>query len=200
MEKENLCSKSDSQLIKALAETLVKYGITEGSDVYYTDEDYNLPFFKIPKAYKKETPDDPDVHYIFIDVNDSMLEYTVHGNYVHEHIDDADKAVELVMQLLNAEVVEVAIVYPDRIAGFFVNNTGDPQANVDIVVENFETIKYHIDRDLGNFNGGHMHVLFQTAATNYFMYGPTTRHRLQGINIYLVSAVFAEHPEFYVIQ
>ena len=205
MEKEMLCANSNNALVKRLSEALLKHGVTEGAQVYYEDDDYHLPFFKIPKAYKKESPDDPDVHYVFVDVDTATHglnngEYTVHGNFVHEHIADADRAAELVAQLLRAEVVEVAIVYPDRMAGFFVNNTGDHQKNVDIIGENFAYIKGYLERDMDVLRGGHMHTLFPQIFPNYLQYGPTTKYRIPGINIYLVSSVFAEHPEFYIIQ
>ena len=205
MEKENLCMSSDNQLIKKFSEALVKQGITDGTQFYYTDDDFHLPFFKLPKAYKKESPDDPDVHYVFVDVDTATHElnkgeYTVHGNYVHEHIADADRAAELVVQLLKAEMVEVAIVYPDRMAGFFVNNTGDPQKNVDIIGENFREIKGYLESDMAALRGGHMHTLFPKIFPNYLQYGPSVQHRIPGISIYLVSSIIAEHPEFYVIQ
>lgn len=205
MEKENLCVLSDNQLIKKFSEALVKQGITEGTQFYYTDDDFHLPFFKLPKAYKKESPDDPDVHYVFVDVDTATHglnkgEYTVHGNYVHEHIADADRAAALVAQLLKAEMIEVAIVYPDRMAGFFVNNTGDPQKNVDIIGENFGDIKGYLESDMAALRGGHMHTLFPKIFPNYLQYGPSAQHRIPGISIYLVSSVIAEHPEFYVIQ
>lgn len=205
MEKENLCVLSDNQLIKKFSEALVKQGITEGTQFYYTDDDFHLPFFKLPKAYKKESPDDPDVHYVFVDVDTATHglnkgEYTVHGNYVHEHIADADRAAALVAQLLKAEMVEVAIVYPDRMAGFFANNTGDPQKNVDIIGENFREIKGYLESDMAALRGGHMHTLFPKIFPNYLQYGPSAQHRIPGISIYLVSSIIAEHPEFYVIQ
>ena len=205
MEREMLCANSDNALVKKFSEALVKQGVTEGAQYYYTDDDFHLPFFKIPKAYKKESPTDPDVHFVFVDIdsNPPVLakeEYTVHGNYVHEHIADADKAAELVVQLIKAEMVEVAIVYPDRMAGFFVGNTGDPEKNVGIIAENFETIKGYLENDMAAMNGGHMHTLFPKIFPKYLQYGPTTKHRIPGINIYLVSSVLAEHPEFYIIQ
>ena len=205
MEKEKLCITSNNPLIKKFSKALVKQGITEGARYYYTDDNYSLPFFKIPKAYKKESPNDPDVHYVFVDIDYNppglaKEEYTVFGNYIHEHIADADKAAELVLQMIKAEIVEVAIVYPDRKAGFFVANTGDPEKNVDIITENFAAIKVYLEKDMAAMNGGHMHVLFPKIFPKYLQFGPTTDHRIPGINIYLVSSVFAEHPEFYIIQ
>lgn len=69
MEKEMLCATSDNALVKKFSEALVKQGINEGAQYYYTDDDFHLPFFKIPKAYKKESPDDPDIHFVFVDVD-----------------------------------------------------------------------------------------------------------------------------------
>lgn len=146
MEREMLCANSDNALVKKFSEALVKQGVAEGAQYYHTDDDFHLPFFKIPKAYKKESPDDPDVHFVFVDIdsNPPVLakeEYTVHGNYVHEHIADADRAAALVAQLLKAEMVEVAIVYPDRMTGFFVNNTGDPQKMLILLEKISEKLK-----------------------------------------------------------
>lgn len=210
MEKENLCVLSDEQPIKKLSEALVMQGITEGAQFYYTDDDYSTPFFKLPKAYKKESPDDPDAQYVFVDVETDMYkegEYTVHGNYVHEHITDADRAAMLVARLLKGEIAEVAIVYPDRLAGFFVNNTGDPKKNVGIIVENFKEIKGYFESDTmaapcAGLMHGHIHALFPQIHLfpNYLQYGFSTEHRISGINIYMVSSVVGEHPEFYVIQ
>ena len=205
MEKEKLCITSSNPLVKKFSQALIKQGITEGARYYYTNDNYSLPFFKIPKAYKKESPNDPDVHYIFVDVGTNphglaKEEYTVYGNYVHEHISDADKAAELVLKMLKAETVEVAIVYPDRMAGFFVANTGDPEKNVNIIADNFANIKVYLEEDMTTMNDGHMHALFPNIFPKYLQYGPTTKHRIPGINIYLVSSVFAEHPEFYIIQ
>ena len=205
MEREMLCADSDNALVKKFSEALVRQGVTEGAQYYYTDDNYHLPFFKIPKAYKKESPSDPDVHYVFVDVDSNppgtaKEEYTVHGNYVHEHIADADKAAEFVLQLIKAEMVEVALVHPDRMAGFFVANTGDPEKNVGIIAENFTTIKGYLESDMAALNSGHMHVLFPKIFPKYLQYGPTTKYWIPGINIYLVSSVIAEHPEFYIIR
>ena len=201
METKLLCADSDNQLIKSFSEALIKQGITEGAQFYYVDSNMHLPFFKIPKAFKKETPEDPSIHYVFVDVDEAQYEYTVCGNYVHEHISDEDRAAELEAKLLNAEIVEIAIVYPDRMAGFFVNNTGDPQANVDIIGKNFGEIKEHLEFNIYTLQGGHLHTLYTRAFPYYLQIGPTAaRHKLPGISIYLVSSVLAEHPEFYIIQ
>ena len=204
MEKELLCTSSDNQLIKKFSQALLELGIKDGARHYYTTENCRYPFFKIPKAYKKENPDDPSVHYAFVDIDDdppfSDEEYTVFGNFVHEHFDNPEQAAELVSKLLSGEVVEVAIVYPDRMAGFFVKNTGDPQKNVDIIAENFESIKPHLDTDVAVMNGGHFHSLFEKSFPYSLQYGPSTDHVLSGISIYMVSSVLAEHPEYYVSQ
>ncbi len=204
MEKELLCTSSDNRLIKKFSQALLERGIKDGARYYYSDENCRYPFFKIPKAYKKENLDDPSVHYAFVDIDDdppfSEEEYTVFGNFVHEHFNDPGKAAELVSGLLSGEIVEVAIVYPDRMAGFFVKNTGDPQKNVDIIAENFESIKPRLDMDVSAMSGGHWHSLFERAFPYSLQYGPSTEHVLNGISVYMVSSVLAEHPEYYIIQ
>ena len=203
MEQKHLCAQTDDEMIRNFSQALLAHGVTDGADCYYTDEEYPYPFFKLPKAYKKESPTDPDTHYVFVDVEEKTGphggEYTVQGNYVHEHIPDADRAANLVADLLRGAIVEVALVYPDRFAGFFVGNTGDPQKNVDIISEHADEILGFL-KDAAGLRGGHMHVLFSRAHPNKLQFGPTTSHRIAGVSIYLVSSVLAEHPEFYVIQ
>lgn len=202
MEHKLLVKDVDNELIIRFSNALKQQGIYEGADYYYIDENINLPFFKIPKPYKKEQPTDPDVHYIFVDIdkNPPFLEkeeYTVYGNYVHEHIPNADSAAELVKLLYTGEYVEVAIVYPDRRAGFFLKNQGEPEKNVNILMENAGII---VDCLSNAKAGGHMHRIFSPAHPYNLQFGIGEQHKLQGYEIYAVSSVLAEHPEFYILK
>lgn len=202
MEHKLLVKDSDNPLIIKFSEALYKQGLTDGCDCYYIDEDFRLPFFKIPKPYKKESPTDHDVEYIFVDVDDNPPfleneEYTVQGNYVHEHTPNADDAAELVKKLYTGEVVEVAIIYPDRKASFFLNNTGDHKKNVEVLLKNADTIISHLKTCVP---GGHSHVLFTPAYPFNLNLGLEEGRRIAGCELYAVSAVFSEHPEYYVLK
>lgn len=205
MEQRHLCANTDNENVKKFALALMNAGITDGAECYYTDEGFSSPFFKIPKAYRKETPNDPDVHYVFVDVDavsplGDVAEYTVHGNYVHEHIVAPEDAAELVAKLINEEVAEVALVLPDKYISCFINHTGDHEANVNFITNNMEYIQNFIYKDVEVFKGGHMHTIFPTIYPNNLQYGPNTRYHLEGISIYLVSSLIGIHPEFYIIR
>ena len=198
MEQQKLCTSANNEMIVELSKALVKAGIEDGAQFYYEADDYPTPYFKIPKAFKKESPEDPDFHYIYIDIEGN--EYTVHGSYVHEHLGSAAQVVELVNQLYSGKTVEVALVYPDRMAGFFMRNTGDPQKNVDVINENAKTIMEFVDSPIGASPNTHIHTLFSPAHPYMLLCGGIRKPQIQGVTIYLVSYVFAEHPEYYVIR
>ena len=185
-------------MIIALSKALEKAGIQDGAQYYYEADDYALPYFKIPKAFKKESPEDPDYHYLFIDIDEK--EYTVHGSYVHEHLSSVAQVVKLVTHLFSGEVVEVALVFPDRMAGFFMLNTGDPQKNVDVINDNAKTIMEYVNSPIGASLNTHIHTLFSPAYPYTLLCGGFQKPQIQGVTIYLVSYVFAEHPEYYVVQ
>ena len=185
-------------MIKELSAALKESGIEDGYQYYYDSPDYSVPYFKIPKAFKKETEDDPDYHYLYIDVGDN--EYTVHGSYIHEHLGGVAQVIFLVNNLLNGVVVEVALVYPDRVAGFFVLNQGSPEKNVGVINDNVDTIMGYVNSPIGASPNAHIHTLFSPAHPYTLLCGGLRRPQLQGVTIYLVSIVFAEHPEYYIIK
>lgn len=204
MEKLNLCVESNNEMINNLSKALIEKGIIDGSNYYYTDDNFKHPFFKIPKSYKKESENDPDVHYIFIDVDNSMThsptgEYTVQCNYVHEHIIDVNQVAELVYGLLKEEIVEVAVVFPNYYAGFFMMHTGDHEKNVDFLNENFEFIGECL-KSIMNLKCGHMHRIFPKIHPYNLNYGPSNEFCIPDVKVYMVSSIFAVHPEYYIIQ
>ena len=197
MERKHSCAASDNQMIKDLSKVLIECGI-EGAEDYYEADEYRTPYFKIPKKYKKESERDPDVCYVYVDVEET--EYTVHGRYVHEHLSHENKVANLVMGLLSGEIAEVALVFPDRMAGFFVQNTGDPEQNAKIVDLNAETIMKHLNSPMASAPNVHGHTMFEAAFPYYLQWGGGRQPQIEGVQIYIVSSVVGEHPEYYVIR
>ena len=198
MEQKLLCAESDNEMIKELSTALEESGIQDGCQYYFEATDYAVPYFKIPKAFKKETPDDPDYHYIFIDIGD--YEYTLHGSFIHEHLNSPAQVARLVKQLFTGVIAEVALVFPDRIAGFFMPNTGDPQKNVNVINDNAKTIMEYVNSPVGASPNTHIHTMFSPAHPYTLFCGGMRRPQIEGVTIYMVSYVFAEHPEYYVIK
>ncbi len=201
MEQRLLVKNSDNELIIKFSNALIKQGISEGVDCYYIDEGCKYPFFKIPKAYKKENEGDPDVHYAFVDIDDNppfaeKEEYTVFGNYHHDHFADADKAAELVKKLITGEIAEVALVLKDAIATAFLENTGDPQKNAEKLMAHFNQLMEYIK---GARQGGHHHMLFAPSHPYCLYYELAKQQMFEGYNAYAVSSILAEHPEFYIL-
>ncbi len=186
--------------IKQMSQELKKIGI-EGYEYYYKEEGSNMPFFKIEKPYKKERENDPYAHALFIDVDikESGVEYTVVGLLCHEHFSCEQDAAELIKKLLDESVAEVALVYPNMKATFFIENQGDPVKNVKKIDENAKTIT---ERLFGSakFSGCHIHSLFNCSYTNYLLCDYNEQLKIKDVKIYLVSAVTGYHPEYYVIQ
>ena len=204
MEKQYLCESSDNEMIKKFSDALIKKGIIEGSKYYYIDDNFSFPFFKLPKPYQKENDNDPDVHYVFVDVDNSKThspygEYTIQCNFIHEHISDVNLAVELVYGILKEEIVEVAIIFPNYFAGFYMKHTGDHEKNVNFINDNFDFIGDCL-KSITNLTSGHMHKLFPKISPYYIHYGPSTEHKLSGASIYMVSSILAVHPEYYIIK
>ena len=197
MEKKLLCTSTDNEMILELSKALLKAGIQDG-DHYYEADEYAVPYFKLAKAFKKEEPDDPDYHYLFIDVGKN--EYTIHGKYVHEHLGGIAQVMWLVQELFSGGIAEVALVFPDRMAGFFMPNTGDPQKNVNVIDANAETIMEYVNSPIGANPNAHIHTLFTPAHPYTLLCGGIRMPQIQGVTIYMVSYVFAEHPEYYIIQ
>ena len=197
MEKKIACKTSDNQMILDLSKVLVECGIDAAKNYYQADE-YHVPYFKIPKQFHKEANDDPDVVYLFVDVDDN--EYTVHGRYIHEHIGNERQVANLVMGLLSGAIAEVALVYPDRMAGFFMMNTGAPEKNIKVIDDNADYIMEHLFSPLASMSNVHGHMIFSAAHPYYLQYGASRQPQIQGVQVYMLSAVFGEHTEYYVIK
>lgn len=200
METKFRVCDTDEIAIKKMSEELIKVGLLEG-EFYYKDEESKFPFFKFEKPYKKERENDPFAHALFIDVDikESGVEYTVVGLLCHEHFSCEQDAVELIKGLLDESVAEVALVYPNMKATFFIENQGDPVKNVKKIDENAKTIT---ERLFGSakFSGCHIHSLFNCSYTNYLLCDYNEQLKIKDVKIYLVSAVTGYHPEYYVIQ
>ncbi|MCH5160104.1 MAG: hypothetical protein J1F66_04560 [Clostridiales bacterium] len=197
MERSHPCTTTDNEMIKDMSIALLKCGIDEGANYYEADE-YSKPYFKISKKFKKESDNDPEVCYIYIDVDDA--EYTVHGRYIHEHLSHENKAVNLVLGLLSGAIAEVVLVFLNKMAGFFLLNTGDPEKNVNVINDNAETIMEHLSSRMASAPNVHGHIIFSAAFPYYLQYGGGRQPQIEGVQIYMLSSVFAEHPEYYIIQ
>ena len=197
MEKELLCVNSDNQMIKDLSKVLTECGV-EGADHYYEADDYNAPYFKLPKKYKKESDNDPDVCFVYVDIDEN--EYTVHGRYIHEHLGGEQQVANLVLGLLSGAIAEVALVFPDKKAGFFMMNTGDPEQNIKVIDINAETIMEHLNSPMAAAPNVHGHIMFEPAFPYYLHWGGGRQPQIQGVTVYMVSIVVGEHPEYYIIQ
>lgn len=197
MERTLSCAASDNQMIKDLSKVLQECGI-EGAENYYEADEYRVPYFKLPKKFKRETEHDPDVCYLYVDVEDN--EYTVHGRYVHEHLSHENKVATLVLGLLSGAIAEVALVFPDRMAAFFLLNTGDPEQNVKVIDLNAETIMKHLNSPMASAPNVHGHTMFEAAFPYYLQWGGGRQPQMKGVEVYMLSSVVGEHAEYYVIR
>lgn len=195
---------SDNPEIIRLAEALRESGIPEGYEDYYVS-DSGLPFFKIPKAYKKEHEGDADFHYIYIDVDTrgESVEYTVTMVYTSVHINNLEDCVSLCEGLYNQRFCEVAIVTPIGLAGGFAIHTGDHEENVRTLLNKADEIFPRLS-ELGRSGAlvrGHVHMLFSGGLLlNSINYAPAGDFQYSGIKVYAASYICAEHPEIYVLQ
>ncbi len=201
MEKVFKVKDSTNNLIIEFSRALKKAHILDGCDLYYEDENYHCPFFKIPKPFLKEHKNDPDVHYIFVDIEEK--EYTVHGNYAHEHVTDINNAIFWVSALLKGFVVEYALVINGRQASCFIKNTGDPKKNVDYIANDKKSCLYIMDIMNKKMppQGSHLHIYFEKSFPGYLMLKTIPMNEiLNKYSIYMISAQFGQHPEYYLIQ
>ena len=201
METKLLVKDSDNELIHELSKALIEQGITDGSDCYYISDNYGIPYFKLPKAYKKENENDPDFHHVFIDVEEKIgspngKEFSVYGTYHHEHYMNASKAAENAKGLLSGEICEVALTIGNKQASLFMINCGDPQKNVDELMSDFENIYKQLTE--GKAGGYHIHWIYQKTFPNNLLLQFNARKDLPNYNAYATCSVLAEHPEFYI--
>lgn len=201
METKLLVKDSDNELIHELSKALLDCGITEGADCYYISDNYGVPFFKLPKAYKKENENDPDFHHVFIDVEEKSgsptnKEFSVYGTYHHEHYMNASDAAENAKKLLSGEICEVVLTLGCKQASLFMINCGDPEKNVNELMSDFENIHKHLTE--GKVGGYHIHLIYQKTFPNNLLLQFNAKKDLQNYNAYATCSVLAEHPEFYI--
>ncbi|MBQ8726712.1 MAG: hypothetical protein IJY84_06405 [Clostridia bacterium] len=200
MENKFRVKDTDIIAIKELAEELKNFGV-DGYEYYYQEENSKVPFFKITKPFKKEKDSDPDEHEIFIDIdlNAPTPEYTVCGLLCHEHFLEPSQAVRLVKGMIDGIIAEVGLVYHNMKASFFIVNRGEPQKNVATIDENAQFITQRLFEG-AKFTGFHNHILFNGSFTNYLYCDHNSQLIFKGVQVYLVSAILGEHPEYYIIQ
>ena len=49
-------------------------------------------------------------------------------------------------------------------------------------------------------SGGHLHEIFPASFTNNILYNSSKGLTIKGLQVFLVSAIFSCHPEFYIVQ
>ena len=196
MEKAISCATAENSKIKELATILGKLGM-DGCENYYEADEYSVPYFKLPKKFKKETDNDPDDCFVYVDVGD---EYTVHGRYLHEHLQTAQQAARLAYELWTGAIVEVVLVFPDRMAGFFLPNLGAPEKHIKVIDDNVEYIMEQLNSPMASSMNFHGHLLFSASSPYFLQVGASRQPQIEGVTVYAISSVFAEHPEYYVIR
>lgn len=200
MENKFRVKDTDIIAVKEMAEELKKLGVL-GADFYYMQEGSLTPYFKITKPYKKEKDTDPEEHEIFIDIDLSspVPEYTVCGLLCHEHLTSPSQTARLVKGMIDGVIAEVGLVYPTMKASFFIINRETPQKNVAIIDENAKFIIEKLSAG-AKLTGFHNHILFNGSFTNYLLCDHNRQLTFKDVQIYLVSAVLGQHPEYFIIQ
>lgn len=193
--KIKITDKTKKELQEA-AEELKKAGLEAFADSYYEDDEYNGPFFKIEKPFKKEKDEDPETECIFLDVTD---EYTVHTRMGHEHYDNVKEAVEIVKGLFDGTLAEVALCFPTLTARFLVENTGDPEKNIAKINDNAKDLMEIVNRVVKALSStSHMHHWFAPVFPHYLQVLANKNIMYGGCNVYLQSIVIGEHAEVYL--
>ena len=83
-------------------------------------------------------------------------------------------------------------------ATFFTINENDPLKNVKKIDNNGKTITERLF-GYAQFNGVHIHSLFNESYTNNLLCDYKEQLKIKGVKVYLVSAVTGYHPEYYVV-
>ncbi len=195
--------ESSNLSVLRFSSALKEKGI-EGYDSYYTDEGFLFEYFKIPVPYLKEKDEDPDVHYIFVDVENSVehgIEYKVSGNYSHEHCKNIDLAISIISGLISKRLVEVSLVIGDSSASTFMHNKGSDEKNVEFFVGKFDEIAKNLNNPTWNERqNGHLHTRFMADPPFSIIGVQSGAMTLEGVKMYAVSAEFGKHPEFYIME
>ncbi len=204
MELRHEITESTEALYRELGLAITNAGL-EGGDCYYTDDNYHSAFFKIPKPYKKENEHDPDVHHIFIDVEEKdnglgdKVEYTVHGSFAHEHTPYINTAIDICQKLYSGEVVEVGFSSGQLFATTFTYWAGSYEDSFKVLVDRFDSVRSLLESPLVQGGKGHLHVIFQPELGFNLLGKRTSEFTFEGINAYFFTAILAEHPEYYVV-
>lgn len=201
MELIHEITSETEKMYRDFAQALDKAGL-DGSDRYYTTDNCEIAYFKIPKPFKKEQDSDPDFHHIFIDVEQKQgaVEYSVHGSFCHEHTPSIDYAIGLCQRLYSGEVVEVAFYSGSYFATTFVKSAGAPEENIKVLSESFEAVKDALLTPMIQDGKGHLHVVFPATKEFHLLSKRTNEFQINGIKTYFMSSVLAEHPEYYIVE
>ncbi|MBQ8546452.1 MAG: hypothetical protein IJ437_05890 [Clostridia bacterium] len=204
MEIMHLIEESSDPWAIEFSNKLRESGI-EGWDKYYNGEEYSCDFFKIPVPYQKESPNDPDVHYIFVDINNDEKygrDYTVCGNYAHQHCASSELAVYIIKHLIEKHIVEMCFVRENLSASLFMPSKGSDQDNVGFLLENFKDISDNLNSPIWQENtAGHFHTTFNAEPLFSIMGNKSgCQPAIDGVKTYVVCAEFGKHPEYYILE
>lgn len=201
MERKITITEKTDKKVKEVSAELRCVGLDDYSDCYFEDDDYNGPFFKIEKAYKRESDGDPETECIFLDVTD---EYTVHTRLGHEHYNDCKKAVEIVKGLYDGKIAEVSLCFPTLTARFLIDNTGNPEKNIAKINDNANNLMEIVNGVYPTMANGksqrHLHIIFPAACPHYLQIIPEKNDMHGGYPAYLQSVVIGEPAEIYIVQ
>lgn len=197
MEREIKITDNTEQNIVAVAEELKKVGLGDFASSFFVDDDFSGPFFKIVKDFAAESDTDATQEVIFLDVGE---EYTVHTRLGHEHFRDVKKAVELIKGLYDETLAEVALCFSTVMARFVIQNTGDPQKNIEEINKNAQELMGLLNNFAGNLKlGGHVHLAFE-AAYPYSLQIIPQDGNIYGYQLYLQSVIIGYHSEIFVVR
>ncbi len=197
MEKKITVTSNSPNEIVALAQELQNVGLADQATEYYEDTEYGMPYFKIVKAFARETDEDPRAEIIFIDVTD---EYTVHTRLGHDHFATAHEAAFVVRGLYNGAIAEVALCLPTATLRFLTTNTGDPAQNVQKIADDWQAIMDAASSCVSMPAGVHNHKYFDKAQPFYLQIVPEENYMWDNCAAYLQSVVIGCHAEIYTID
>ncbi len=198
---------SDNPEIIKFASALRDSEIPCGYECYYQDDEGGVPFFKIPKAYKRENDGDPEFHYIYVDIckckNGVGTEYRVTMVYTSQYVSKLDDCISLCEGLFAERFCEVALVTPIGLAGGFAIHRGSHEDNVKILIDDAQNIISNLQRlaEGAVLSSGNVQMMYQNGLLlDTICYRSADDFQYGGITVYAASYLCAYHPEIYVLQ
>ncbi len=201
MEEKFSVKDSDNAAIRKFSELLKDSRIAKDYEYYYK-EGVTAPYFKISKPFLKENDSDPDESIIYVDIDGEgdSVEYSLYMEYASDHFVTAEECMDVVEKLYFGEYVEVALVTPKYAYACIIENTGDPAENAKALSESIGPVMNLFENNEQPIKGAHMHIIFPLSVTNNLVFQRGEIYAIPGVEMYIVSAEFAIHNEYYVIK